>query len=100
MLLLVGAGGSGEVSELQLQLGQLQAELSKAKAEAAESHQANLTLGAELAVLERKQRNQVRLSAVITSSSTCCLGAVTMAVQLACHCSNGAVDEGCAMPAS
>jgi hypothetical protein len=41
-------------------VGKLQAELSKVQAEATESHQANLTLAADLAVLERKQKNQVR----------------------------------------
>jgi len=51
--------GDAEGGDLQAIVARLQAELSKAQAEAAESHQANLTLGAELAVLERKQRNQV-----------------------------------------
>lgn len=51
--------GDAEAGDLQALVARLQAELSKAQAEAAESHQANLTLGAELAVLERKQRNQV-----------------------------------------
>lgn len=42
-------------------VARLQSELSRAQAEAAESHQANLTLGAEMTVLERKQKNQVGL---------------------------------------
>jgi hypothetical protein len=57
-------GGDGAV-DLHVLLGKLQAELSKVQAEAAESHQANLTLAADLAVLERKQKNQVRAARLL-----------------------------------
>lgn len=53
--------------ELQVLVATLQAELAKAQAQAEESHQANLTLGAELAVLERKQRNQVSRPALFAT---------------------------------
>lgn len=59
-MLLAGTTGGGDGAvDLHVLVGRLQAELSKVQAEAAESHQANLTLAADLAVLERKQKNQV-----------------------------------------
>jgi hypothetical protein len=50
--------GADDDSSREL-VASLRAQLAKAQAEAEESHQANLTLGAELAVMERKQKNQV-----------------------------------------
>lgn len=58
-LCMYAAGGSGEANDLQVLVTKLQSDLAKAQAQAADSHQANLTLGTELAVMERKQRNQV-----------------------------------------
>jgi hypothetical protein len=50
-----------EGDDLQTLIAKLQSELNRSQAEAAESHQANLTLAADLAVMERKQKNQVGL---------------------------------------
>lgn len=68
-----GGGGDGAV-DVHVLVVQLQAELSKVQAKAADEHQANLTLAADLAVLERKQQNQVR--AGCRPLSGCCLGSV------------------------
>jgi hypothetical protein len=53
------AAGEEDAQDLREVVAQLRAELAKVQAQAAEREQANLTLGAELSVLERKQRNQV-----------------------------------------
>ncbi|WIA15369.1 hypothetical protein OEZ85_002033 [Tetradesmus obliquus] len=61
-----GAVGAAGAAELSVVVAELRSQLAAATAAAAESHQANLTLGAELAVMERKQRNQAERLADMT----------------------------------
>ncbi|WIA35571.1 hypothetical protein OEZ86_003994 [Tetradesmus obliquus] len=61
-----GAVGAAGAAELSVVVAELRSQLATATAAAAESHQANLTLGAELAVMERKQRNQAERLADMT----------------------------------
>jgi hypothetical protein len=62
LLLLLPAGpasGGHSSEELATVVASLRAQLVAAQATAADSHSTNLSLGADLTVMERKLRNQV-----------------------------------------
>lgn len=67
MVLCAAAGGgdatAGPDDDLSAMVAELRSELAAAQAAAAESHQKNLTLGAELTVMERTKMNQVGTAA-------------------------------------